>query len=262
MVTGRTCPWTHHGDITDPILTEQKHFIAIGQANAAGESELPSMGPELDNIRDRIDSLTIFTRIDGEASCVSRVVDELGQNEWAHFACHGLPNPTQPFDFTFAMHDEHFTIQWIIGHDLKNPEFAYLSVCHTTVGDKESLDEVIHLASAMQFAGFHSIIGTMWTVDDGEMTKIMSPFYKHMVDESDRLDHAVIHQHLRHHRHLCQPRTTHVIHNIVALQVQSGFAWLCTANCYYACVCRSWSIHELLSNLWSKSSILGCMSTH
>jgi CHAT domain-containing protein len=170
--------------------TGRKRFIAIGQANAAGESELFSVGAELDNVRQRVDSLTTFTRIDGNKSCISRVVEELGKNEWVHLACHGLPNRKQPFESAFALHDGHFTIQRIIGCDLKNPEFAYLSACHTTVGDEESPDEVIHLASAMQFVGFRSVIGTMWAVDDDKTNKIISTFYMHMVDESGRLDHT------------------------------------------------------------------------
>jgi CHAT domain-containing protein len=170
--------------------TQGKRFIAIGQAKAAGESELLSVGAELANIGQRVSGLATFTRIDGEESCISRVVEELGKNEWVHLACHGLPNPTQPFESAFALHDGHFTIQRIIGCDLKNPEFAYLSACHTTVGDESSPDEVIHLASAMQFLGFRSVIGTMWAVDDGETNKITSTFYKHMVDESGRLDHT------------------------------------------------------------------------
>ena len=42
----------------------------------------------------------------------------------------------------------------------------------------------------MQFAGFRSVIGTMWAVDDEETKKITSTFYKYMVDESGRLDHT------------------------------------------------------------------------
>ncbi|KAI9569320.1 hypothetical protein HD554DRAFT_2038263 [Boletus coccyginus] len=137
---------------------QRKRFIAIGQANATGESELLSVGAELDNV--------------------------------VHLACHGLPNRKKPFESAFALRDGHFMIQCIIGCDLKNPEFAYLSACHTTVGDEESPDEAIHLASAMQFAGFRSVIGTMWAVDDGETNKITSIFYKYMVDESGRLDHT------------------------------------------------------------------------
>ena len=170
--------------------TEQKRFIAIGQANAAGETELRSVGAELENIGQSVDGLATFARIDGEESCTSRVVEELGKNEWVHLACHGIPNRTQPFESAFALHDGHSTIQRIIGCDLKNPEFAYLSACHTTVADEKSPDEAIHLASAMQFAGFRSVIGTMWAVDDGETNKITLTFYKHMVDGSGRLDHT------------------------------------------------------------------------
>jgi CHAT domain-containing protein/tetratricopeptide (TPR) repeat protein len=169
---------------------ERKHLIAIGQATAAGENELVSVGAELDTLRQCVGDLATFTRIDGEGSCTAKVVEELGKNEWVHFACHGLPNRQQPFESAFALHDGHFTIQRLIGCDLKNPEFAYLSACHTTVGDKDSPDEVIHLASAMQFVGFRSVIGTMWAVDDGETNKITSTFYKHVVDENGRLDHT------------------------------------------------------------------------
>jgi len=169
---------------------ERKRFIAIGQAKAVGESELVSVGAELDNIGLRVDGSPTFTRIDREESCTSRVVEELGKNDWVHLACHGIPNPKKPFESAFALRDGRFTIQHIIGCDLKNPEFAYLSACHTTVGDEESPDEAIHLASAMQFAGFCSVIGTMWVVDDSETNKTTSTFYKYMVDESGRLDHT------------------------------------------------------------------------
>ena len=169
---------------------DQKRFIAIGRAAAAGESELVSVGAELDNMRQRVDGLATFTRIDGETSSTSRVVEELGKNEWVHLACHGLPNPTRPFKSAFALHDGHFTVQRILGCEFKNPEFAYLSACHTAVGYEERPEEAIHLVFAMLFAGFHSAIGTMWAVHDGQMNKITSAFYEHMVDESGRLDHT------------------------------------------------------------------------
>ena len=167
----------------------QKRFIAIGQANAAGTSKLVSVGTELANIGQCIDGLATFTCIEGQDSSIRRVTEELGKNEWVHLACHGLPN-RQPFESAFALYDGHLTIHRLIGCELKNPEFVYLSACHTTVGDEESPDEVIHLASAMQFAGFRSVIGTMWAVDDAETNKVTSMFYKHVVDESGRLDHT------------------------------------------------------------------------
>ena len=170
--------------------TKGKCFLGIGQATAIGESELHSVGTELNTIGQLVDGLATSTRIEGEGSCISRIIEELGKSEWVHLACHGIPDRRQPFESAFALHDGHFTIQQIIGCQLQNPEFAYLSACHTTVGDEESPDEVIHLAAAMQFLGFRSVIGTMWAVDDGETNEITSTFYKHMVDESGRLDHT------------------------------------------------------------------------
>ncbi|KAN0083977.1 CHAT domain containing protein [Tylopilus felleus] len=167
-----------------------KRFLAIGQATATGESELLAVGTELNNVGQLVDGLATFTHIEGEESCISRVVEELGKSERVHLACHGIPDRKQPFQSAFALHDGHFTIQQIIGCEMQNPEFAYLSACHTTVGDEGSPDEVIRLAAAMQFLGFRSVIGTMWAVDDGETDKITSTFYKHMVDESGRLDYT------------------------------------------------------------------------
>ncbi|KAF8431483.1 CHAT domain-containing protein [Boletus edulis BED1] len=167
-----------------------KRFIAIGQANAICQVEPLSVGTELANIGQHIGGLASFTQIEGPESCISRVAEELCKTEWVHLACHGLPNRTRPFESAFALHDGHFTIEQIMRCEPENPQFAYLSACHTTVGDEESPDEVIHLASAMQFAGFRSVIGTMWVVDDGETNKITSTFYKHMVDESGCLDHT------------------------------------------------------------------------
>ncbi|KAG8218011.1 hypothetical protein J3R82DRAFT_6203 [Butyriboletus roseoflavus] len=170
--------------------SNRKFFVGIGQAKAMGENELVSVGAELASIKQRVNGLATFTHIEGQESCIARVMEELGKNEWVHLACHGIPNRNQPFESAFALHDGHLTIERIIRCELENPEFAYLSACHTTVGDEDSLDEVMHLASAMQFAGFRSVIGTMWAVDDAQTNKITSVFYGNMIDERGRLDYT------------------------------------------------------------------------
>ncbi|KAG2354046.1 hypothetical protein BDR07DRAFT_1307318 [Suillus spraguei] len=57
-------------------------------------------------------------------------------------------------------------IKDIIRSKWRNSEFAFLWAFHTTVGDEKSPDESIHLAAAIQFSGFRSVIDTMWSVDD------------------------------------------------------------------------------------------------
>ncbi|KAG2128400.1 hypothetical protein BD769DRAFT_1729285 [Suillus cothurnatus] len=77
------------------------------------------------------------------------------------------------------------TIRIFFCHNL---EFAFLSACHTTMGDENSPDESIHLAAAMQFSGFHRVIGSMWSVDDNVAQQVVSTFYDKLVDDSGRLD--------------------------------------------------------------------------
>ena len=168
----------------------KKQFIAIGRPEARDQKERLSMGTELTNIGQCVSRLATFTRIEGQGACISRVTEELSKNEWVHFACDGLLNEKQPFESAFVLSDGNLTIHRLIGCDLKNPEFAYLSAGHGAVGSEESTDEGIHLASAMQFAGFRSVIGTMWTMGDEETNKTTSLIYKYMVDKSGCLDHA------------------------------------------------------------------------
>lgn len=50
----------------------------------------------------------------------------------------------------------------LMNFDLKNALFAYLSACETAKGDSERPDQAVHLAAAMLFVGFRSIVATMW----------------------------------------------------------------------------------------------------
>ncbi|KAG0701540.1 hypothetical protein DFH29DRAFT_926511, partial [Suillus ampliporus] len=78
------------------------------------------------------------------------------------------------------MHDGPLKIRDIVRTHLHDPEFAFLSACHTTVGDESSPDEAIHLTAAMQFSGFRSVIGSMWP------DRLF--FYANLVDDLGRLD--------------------------------------------------------------------------
>ncbi|KAG1813696.1 uncharacterized protein BJ212DRAFT_1366614 [Suillus subaureus] len=68
---------------------------------------------------------------------------------------------------TSAQDSIHIPLGKIIRSHWQNLEFAFLSACHTTVGDESSPNEAIHLAAAMQFSRFHGVIGSMWSINDG-----------------------------------------------------------------------------------------------
>ncbi|KAG0703385.1 TPR-like protein [Suillus ampliporus] len=165
-----------------------QHFVAIGQANPDQGKELLCVTPELAVVAQHLASVASFTSLDDSNATVQGALDALRDNQWLHLACHGMPNRQQPFKSSFAMRDGPLMINDIIRSHWQNPEFAFLSACHTTVGDEMSPDESIHLAAAMQFSGFRSVIGSMWSVDDKVALQVVSAFYSNLVDDSGRLD--------------------------------------------------------------------------
>ncbi|KAG1828028.1 CHAT domain-containing protein [Suillus variegatus] len=152
-----------------------QYFVAIGQANPVNGRELKYVASELAAVAEHVPPTVSFTSLEGAEATL-------------HLACHGMPNRTQPFESSFAMRDGPLMIKEIIRSNWQNPQFAFLSACHTTVGDEKRPDESIHLAAAMQFCGFRSVIGSMWSVDDKVARQVVSAFYGNLIDDSKRLD--------------------------------------------------------------------------
>ncbi|KAG1829949.1 TPR-like protein [Suillus variegatus] len=166
-----------------------QHFVAIGQGNPDGGRPLECVAPEIAIVATRLKPVvSSFTRLEDSDATVKGAFDALNRNQWLHLACHGMPNRRQPFESSFAMRDGPLMIKDIIRSNWQDPQFAFLSACHTTVGDEKSPDESIHLAAAMQFSGFRSVIGSMWSVDDEVAQEVVSGFYDNLIDDSGRLD--------------------------------------------------------------------------
>ncbi|KAG1805922.1 TPR-like protein [Suillus variegatus] len=165
-----------------------QHFVAIGQGNPVNGRKLKCVAPELAVVAQHVTPIISFTSLEDANATVENALDALDHNQWLHLACHGMPNRTQPFKSSFAMRDGPLMIKDIIRSNWQNPQFAFLSACQITVGDEKSPDESIHLAAAMQFCGFRSVIGSMWSVDDEVARQVVSAFYRNFIDDSKRLD--------------------------------------------------------------------------
>ncbi|KAG2362773.1 CHAT domain-containing protein [Suillus spraguei] len=174
-------------------------FVAIGQGQPrAGESkELLAVDSEIELVRELVPAMvnrtTISgdvqqlvpvtvnrTTISGDAATRAGALQALEENNWVHLACHGKQDPEQPYNSHFVMKDEPITLLDIMEKDIPYAEFAFLSACHTAVGDKETPDEVIHLAAGLQFSGFKSVIGTLWEVNDAFVEHVVKAFYENM----------------------------------------------------------------------------------
>ena len=109
------------------------------------------------------------------------VIEGLRGHRFAHFVCHGLLETGKPFDASLELHGDNLTLLNIVRSRLPAAEFAFLSACHTaalTEGSVCATDEGLHLAAAMQYCGFRSVVGTMWAMADTDGEDLSKHFYK------------------------------------------------------------------------------------
>jgi CHAT domain-containing protein len=124
---------------------------------------------------------TLFSAKATPATVVARLRD----HRFAHIACHGILEPGRPFESSFKLHGgKRLPLLDIVRSQLSDAEFAFLSACHSAELTDESIeDEVLHLAAAMQFCGFRSVVGTMWAMADTDGRDLARNFYQSVFSE-------------------------------------------------------------------------------
>jgi CHAT domain-containing protein len=124
-------------------------------------------------------STQVTTLVSAKATPTT-VLKRLRDHRFAHIVCHGILEPGKPFDASFKLHrDKRLSLLDIVQSRLPEAEFAFLSACHTAELTEESIaDEVLHLAAAMQYCGFRSVVGTMWAMADTDGRDLAGSFYK------------------------------------------------------------------------------------
>ena len=117
------------------------------------------------------------------------VLERLRDHRFIHIVCHGVLEPGKPFDASFKLYrDKRLSLLDIVRSRLPKAEFAFLSACHTAQLTDESIaDEALHLAAAMQYCGFRSVVGTMWAMADTDGRFLAGKFYKQVFSSRKNL---------------------------------------------------------------------------
>ena len=105
------------------------------------------------------------------------VTRELPAHPWVHFACHGGQNLLDPSQGALYLADGPLTVLRLGDAQLPAAELAFLSACQTAVGGVRVPDETIHLAGALQFAGYRHVIATAWSISDSEAPQVAGAAY-------------------------------------------------------------------------------------
>ena len=139
--------------------------------------------------------VTVTSLISADAT-PERVINGFRHNQFIHFACHGTLVAGNPFESGFEL-DQHrrLTLLEIVCADMPTAEFAFLSACHTAeVTEGSIMDEGLHLAAAVQYCGFRSVVGTMWAMADVDGQDLAENFYKALFSNSRQDQGTPIHE--------------------------------------------------------------------
>ena len=120
------------------------------------------------------------TTLIGATATPSAVLERLRDHRFVHIVCHGSLESGKPFDSSFKLYQgKRLSLHDIVRSQLPNAEFAFLAACHTAELTEESpADEALHLAAAMQYCGFQSVVGTMWAMADMDGRDLAKSFYQ------------------------------------------------------------------------------------
>jgi CHAT domain-containing protein len=141
-------------------------LIAVTKAWDKNLPVLPNVEEETRNVRAAAESVSIsvddITGSTGGSAMVTRVAQVFENTNITHIACHGTHNWVNTLSSGFCLSDGNMSVSRLMGLNLKNALFAFLSACETAKGDEKQPDQTIHLAAAMLFVGFRSVVATMW----------------------------------------------------------------------------------------------------
>jgi CHAT domain-containing protein len=131
---------------------------------------------------------TKVTSLISEAATPATAIDGFNHHGFVHFSCHGELEAGKPFEAGFKLHGgERLTLLDIVRAHIPDAEFAFLSACHTAEMTEGSNEDVgLHLAAAVQYCGFRSVVGTMWAMVDEDGCDLAKHFYKVLFSNSRR----------------------------------------------------------------------------
>lgn len=168
-------------------ITEGIHkALLVGMPATPDHEPLPSVEEEVRMLKKLWPSLGLELEPLSQMR-KEEVVNHLKQCKIFHFAGHGEADLIDPSRSQLLLEDwqhDALTVSDLRDSRLQDnaPFLAYLSACSTGANKVGTLvDEGIHLAGALQLAGFRHVVGTMWEVSDNHCVDVARSFYESLL---------------------------------------------------------------------------------
>jgi CHAT domain-containing protein len=136
--------------------------IAVARAHDVALPRLRFVTRECQDVADIACGAGAIIKSMDQSDTNDKVIDALTVADIVHFSCHGIQDSAQPHESRFCLGRGNLTVADLIEIKLQDAFLAFLSACETAKGAREHADEAVHLAASMLFAGFKSVVATMW----------------------------------------------------------------------------------------------------
>lgn len=149
-----------------PIRVLDCKALLVAEGKAPGLRKLTEVGREVSAVSKILSPMSPIVLGDiastGCGVTVQEVLDHLPMTSILHLACHGRQRTFFSLRSGFCLRDGCLTIAELIKLNLRNARFAFLSACETAKEDIHEPNQAMHIAAAMLFVGFQSVVATMW----------------------------------------------------------------------------------------------------
>jgi len=142
---------------------------------------------EVESIASRFDSRRTYL---GETATEENAKAVMRRARYLHFATHGCLDEDSPLNSALVLSApvgggpaaENGLLQvWEIFEQLRtDAELVTLSACETGLGKDQAGEGIVGLTRAFLYAGAHSVLASLWSVDDRSTAELMTRFYRHL----------------------------------------------------------------------------------
>ena len=117
----------------------------------------------------------------GDKATPRAILKNLKKRQLVHISSDESSKTENLLTFFKLYEGTHLALLDIVRSGLPTAEFAFLSGCHIAkLTNKSTADEELHLAGIVQYCGFRSVVGTMWSMADKDGSDVAKNFYSSM----------------------------------------------------------------------------------
>jgi CHAT domain-containing protein len=162
-----------------PVDVRPAAVLAVGVPHGWGPSTpLPAARREVARVTAARSGQGPVSELVGGAATRDALLTALLAHDEVHLACHVLQDPVDPAAAGFVLADGVVTIAQLVELNLPDGELAVLPGCGTAVGPARLLDEAVHVAAALQVAGFRHVVATLWSIPDAVGPRFAAAFHE------------------------------------------------------------------------------------